>query len=208
MTSDTVSSLKPATTYYSVVAAYNSAGEPGPYSNQISFTTAPAPAVSVTSPTNGTTVAGPTALLLSASASEVSGTVSYVQFYSGSTYLGEATAKPYTLAWNNIPAGAYSVTATAFDTAGNSTVSTPVGVTVALEAPAAGAIQLQPNGSCTFAVTSGSAGASQTYDVWTSSDLVNWTLLQTAATTTGTFTITDTSTVGAQSRFYTVSAAQ
>ncbi len=88
------------------------------------------PSASVTSPAAGATVSGSVAF--SASASDNIG-VSRVDFYVGGTLLGSDTTSPYGLTWNtgSHANGAYSLTARAFDAAGNNTTSAPVSVTVA-----------------------------------------------------------------------------
>ena len=67
---------------------------------------------------------------LSSSASDNIG-VTKVEFYRGTTKLGEDTTSPYSLAWNTtgITAGTHSLTAKAYDAAGNSKTSTAVSVT-------------------------------------------------------------------------------
>lgn len=98
-------------------------------------TTAPdtvAPTVTVTSPTAGQTLSGNKALTVSASDNVG---VDHVEYYrSGSTLpLGSsATGPSYSITWNTttVPNGAYTITAKAYDAAGNVGVSAPVSVTV------------------------------------------------------------------------------
>jgi hypothetical protein len=91
------------------------------------------PTVSYVSPTTGSTIAS--TVTLSANASDNIG-VTKVDFYRGSTLVGTdttATGGIYSITWDTITVanGAYSLTAKAFDAAGNSTTSTPaVSVTV------------------------------------------------------------------------------
>ena len=47
----------------------------------------------------------------------VNGTVAAVEFYAGSTLIGSDTSAPYSMSWNNVPAGTYSLTAVARDSA-------------------------------------------------------------------------------------------
>lgn len=56
--------------------------------------------------------------------------IGQVAFYSNGNFTGSASAAPYLLDWNNVPAGAYSLTAVATDTLGNSATSGAVAVTV------------------------------------------------------------------------------
>ncbi|MGZ5053602.1 MAG: Ig-like domain-containing protein [Methylobacter sp.] len=89
------------------------------------------PTASITTPTAGTTVTG-TAVTVSANASDNIG-VAGVQFILDGVNLGsEATALPYSILWNTTSAtnGSHTLTAIARDTASNTTISSPVVVTV------------------------------------------------------------------------------
>ncbi|MDD7885079.1 carbohydrate-binding protein [Flavivirga sp. 57AJ16] len=88
------------------------------------------PTVGINSPTQGTTYSAPASITISASASDSDGSIDYVDFYAGTTYLGTDTSSPYSYNWNGVVAGSYSLTAEAFDNEGASTVSEPVSVTV------------------------------------------------------------------------------
>jgi hypothetical protein len=82
-----------------------------------------APAVSLTSPSNGATFTAPASIALTASASDTDGTIQKVEFYNGTTLLGYSTASPYAFTWSNVAAGSYSVSAVARDNMGATTVS-------------------------------------------------------------------------------------
>jgi hypothetical protein len=89
-----------------------------------------APAVSLTAPTNSSTVSG--TVTVSANATDNVG-VSGVQFKLDGANLGaEDTASPYSLAWSTtaVSNGTHTLTATARDAVGNTTTSTGVTVTV------------------------------------------------------------------------------
>lgn len=88
------------------------------------------PVVTLTAPSNGATFAAPATITLTASASDPDGTVAKVDFYRGTTLIGTRTASPYTLTWNNVSAGAYSLTAKATDDRGGTKTSTAVAITV------------------------------------------------------------------------------
>jgi chitinase len=88
------------------------------------------PTVSITSPSNGATFTAPASITISANAADADGSVSKVEFYNGSTKLGEDTSSPYTYAWSNVPSGAYALTAIATDNLNASTTSTVVSLTV------------------------------------------------------------------------------
>lgn len=89
-----------------------------------------APSVAITSPANNATFTAGTNITISANASDVDGTVSRVEFFQGSTKLGERTSSPYSFTWNSVVAGSYTLTARATDNAGATTVSSPVNITV------------------------------------------------------------------------------
>jgi aqualysin 1 len=94
------------------------------------------PQVALLAPAPGALVGG--TVTLSASASDDFG-VSRVLFYAGSKYLGYDPKAPYELNWNsaNVVDGTYVLTARAVDTAGQTTVSAGISVTVDNTAPAA-----------------------------------------------------------------------
>jgi hypothetical protein len=132
-TTTTVSNLTVGQTYYFVVTDYNTAGLESLPSNQVSYTAVapPTPTVSlVVTPSVGQRFVIPVSIVLTASASEVNGSIARVEFYNGDSYLGEVTAPPYTFTLNHPAAGTYSLTARAFDDQGASATSTAVQVTV------------------------------------------------------------------------------
>ena len=91
------------------------------------------PVVTLANPASGITLAAPATLTLGAVATDPDGdgTVTNVQFYSGTTLLGATNTRPYALVVNNLPAGSYSFTARAFDNGGLiATSSPPVSVSV------------------------------------------------------------------------------
>ena len=89
-----------------------------------------APSVSLTSPANGASFTSPAKISLAATASDPDGTVVRVQFFNGTTALGEDTTAPYTTQWNTGAAGTYTVSARATDNSGAVTASSPVTITV------------------------------------------------------------------------------
>ncbi len=115
---------------------------------------------SITSPADGATFTAPATIQLQATASTSSGSITGVSFYNGTTSLGQDTATPYTTTWNNVPAGAYILTAYATNSSGVVGASSPVHVTV-LGAPT---ITQQPQsqsltagGAASFSVTASGA---------------------------------------------------
>jgi hypothetical protein len=94
------------------------------------------PVVSITSPTGDASFEAPVSLPLTASATDADGTVTQVEYFSGGTLIGTATAPPYAFAWSGVAAGTYYLTARATDNLGSVTTSPVVRVTV--EAPGNG----------------------------------------------------------------------
>ena len=88
------------------------------------------PTVTITAPLNGTTFTAPAQIMISADASDADGSIETVEFFQGSTKLGEDTSAPYEFAWSNVAAGDYSLTAKATDNAGATSTSAAVGVNV------------------------------------------------------------------------------
>ena len=89
------------------------------------------PAVTLTSPTSGSAFTAPASVALSATASDAEGAVTKVQFYAGTTLIGEDTTAPYAMTWSNVAAGAHVLVAKATDAAGATATSNAIGVTVA-----------------------------------------------------------------------------
>ncbi len=87
------------------------------------------PTVSLTAPSSGATVSG--TITVSATASDNVG-VTRVDFYAGSTLIGNDTTSPYSISWDTttIANGTYSVYARAYDAAGNFGTSNSATVTV------------------------------------------------------------------------------
>lgn len=128
------------------------------------------PTVSITAPVNGATINAGSNLTVTATAKDTDGTVTKVEFYrGGTTLLGTATASPYSIVWNNVPAGNYSLSAVATDNQGATKASTAVAITaiapannapaVSITAPANGATFTAPASVTISASASDSDGA-------------------------------------------------
>ncbi|GAA3995360.1 hypothetical protein GCM10022408_02250 [Hymenobacter fastidiosus] len=100
-------------------------------------TTNVAPTASLTSPTTNTSVTAGTVLALTATAADTDGSVTKVEFFNGTTKLGEDTTAPYGLSYTPNAAGTLSLTAKATDNAGATTTSSAVTVTVTTATPPA-----------------------------------------------------------------------
>lgn len=147
--SATVGSLTPSTTYYFVVKAYNSFGLESVPSNEVAVTTPVnvPPSVTLTSPQSGAFFNGSAVISLTANASDSDGAVVRVEFYQGTSKIGQATATPYAATWNNAPNGNYTVTALAYDDNGAAVRSAAAQIAVGTASaggPTVGANKIQP----------------------------------------------------------------
>ena len=90
-----------------------------------------APTVSVTGPTNGSTVRLGSSVTLKANAADTDGTISSVQFFAnGAAIGGPDTEAPYTTGFTPGAEGVYRITALAIDSSSQSTVSVSSNVLV------------------------------------------------------------------------------
>jgi len=96
----------------------------------ITIRTNAAPTVRLTSPAPGATFSVPATISLTAEAADADGRVAKVEFFAGTTKLGEDLTAPYTYTWSGVAAGTYSLTAVATDEKGLATTSAAVSVTV------------------------------------------------------------------------------
>jgi len=94
------------------------------------------PTVSLTAPADNALFATPASFTLIADASDTEAPVAKVEFFSGDTLLGEDTTAPFEFPVTNLTTGAYTFTAKATDSVGQSVTSAPVDVSVFTEAPA------------------------------------------------------------------------
>jgi hypothetical protein len=88
------------------------------------------PTVALTAPGNNALGTLPAPINLSATATDPGGSVARVEFFQGTTKLGEDTLAPYGFTWSGMSVGSYTLTAVARDSAGNATLSSPIQVTV------------------------------------------------------------------------------
>ncbi|WP_086930765.1 Ig-like domain-containing protein [Agarilytica rhodophyticola] len=88
------------------------------------------PNVSLFSPSNGHYQLLNQVLLLSASATDTNGSVSYVDFYHGTTRIARDTSAPFTAQWTPTQSGAQTLEARATDNHGATTRSTAITVNV------------------------------------------------------------------------------
>jgi len=76
------------------------------------------PVVNITSPANNSVFTAGSNISITATATDANGTVTRVEFFSGTTKLGEDLTSPYSFQWNNVPEGTFLITAKATDNQG------------------------------------------------------------------------------------------
>jgi Big-like domain-containing protein len=91
------------------------------------------PQVTITNPANNSFVyvnslAG--GLTVSATANDLDGNVTNVQFFAGTNSMGERSASPWSITASNLASGSYVLTALAADNSGATTFSAPVSITL------------------------------------------------------------------------------
>ncbi len=82
-----------------------------------------APAIALTSPTNGAFILLPGDIALAANAADADGVITKVEFFANDVLIGRVTNAPYVATWTNVTAGTYAMTAVATDDGGSSTTS-------------------------------------------------------------------------------------
>ncbi len=87
--------------------------------------------VQITNPASGASFTAPASIPLQASASTTIGAIDNVTFYSGGVPLGTSSNAPYSVSWDSVPPGNYTVTAIATGTLGQTNVSPGITLTVA-----------------------------------------------------------------------------
>jgi uncharacterized protein (DUF1800 family) len=88
------------------------------------------PTATISSPTNGQSIAVATPTQLSATATDTDGTITKVEYFVDSIKVGEATTAPYIVTWIPQKEGSRSVIAVATDSSGAAGNSAPLGVNV------------------------------------------------------------------------------
>jgi gliding motility-associated-like protein len=88
------------------------------------------PTVTLSVPPNNPSFVAGSSITLTAIASDPDGTVSKVEFFSGTTKLGEDATSPYSFVWNGVTAGNYELTAKATDNKNAATASNKINISV------------------------------------------------------------------------------
>jgi hypothetical protein len=103
------------------------------------------PTVTLTAPLNGASFTAPATINLAANVSSNGHSISKVQFYRGTTLLGEATSAPYTSSWSGVGPGSYAVFSRASYDAGSTVDSPAATVVIATNSPVTIGIDVQGN---------------------------------------------------------------
>ncbi|WP_224957099.1 Ig-like domain-containing protein [Geomonas subterranea] len=117
-TTASISGLDPGISYYFAVTAYNTSGAESVYSNLVQVKEMVPPVVGITSPATNATISGPVAVGISA-VDNVG--VTSVELYVNGNLLGSSNSAPYVFNWttSSLAPGQYTLTAKAYDAAGN-----------------------------------------------------------------------------------------
>ena len=89
------------------------------------------PVITITAPANEGRFSKGSSVLITADASDKDGTVSKVEFFNGTTKLGEDSTTPFAFEWKDLVEGSHTLTAKATDNDGGSTTSSAVKIEVA-----------------------------------------------------------------------------
>ncbi len=96
------------------------------------------PLVTITSPLNNSALYVPNpsqGITISATATDLDGTVTSVEFFAGANSIGKSFAAPWMANWTNLHSGSYVLTAIATDNSNATTISSPVSVSLAALPP-------------------------------------------------------------------------
>jgi hypothetical protein len=163
------------------------------------------PTISLTNPTNNSVFMSLADIVLQADAADSDGTITKVEFYSGTSKLGEDTSIPYSFNWGGVAAGTYTLTARAVDDDNAETTSAPV--TIAVRNPLS-PVTLEnvtvASGNCTFSFVTESKW-SYTVEFMNVLGSGAWQTLRTIQGSGTSVTVEDTVT-GSFARWYRVSA--
>jgi len=133
----TIAYTKPATNPLQTVAGGQAESFPAKtVTNNLAAPVNSPPLISISSPTKSTAFIAPATVTIEASASDPDGKVVRVEFYNGTTKLGERTSEPWSFTWKEVAEGTYSIKAIATDNSNAQTSSDPVIVVVEKSAPA------------------------------------------------------------------------
>lgn len=147
---------------------------------------------------DGATYQYPITLPLNAGASSGAG-IAKVEFFSGTTKIGEDTTPPYTLNWPVLGPGKYTISAHATDSSGQVTVSSAAAVTITGAGPTPALTPLGPSADGFHVMVAGPSGS--TYALQSSENGIDWTTITSVTISNGTAQFVDTSS-DTKRRFY------
>jgi len=144
-------------THTLTAVARDAAGNQTTASSRSIIVNNPTPSVALTAPVSGASYTAPATINLAASVVANGNTITKVQFYQGTTLLGEDASAPYNFTWSSVAAGSYSLSARAVYGAGSTVASTPTSVSVASTPPSSGLTLAAGSGTITapFVVANG-----------------------------------------------------
>ena len=134
------------------------------------------PSVTITNPPNGEVLSAPASLTLGATATDSDGTVTSVQFFQGTTSLGNVASAPYSKTVTGLAAGSYTFSAVASDNGGLTATNS---VTVSVITPSPLTVSAPRRVTPTGFAFSYAADAGLRYVVQRSADLKSWVGLNT-----------------------------
>jgi hypothetical protein len=130
--------------------AYDTAGNQATASISVTVNNPlPAPTVTLTAPASGAGYSAPATINLAASVTANGHSITAVQFYNGSTLVGQATKAPYSFNWANVGAGSYNLSVKVVYDSGSTVTSGSASVTVTAAT----------SSGLTFSATSGTISA-------------------------------------------------
>jgi len=88
------------------------------------------PTISITSPSDNTSFSEGSSITINASASDLDGTISLVEFFDGTTKIGEDNSSPFSYNWSDAITGNHQITAVATDNGGANGTSQIVNISV------------------------------------------------------------------------------
>lgn len=112
------------------------------------------PQVSISSPVNNTKLTAGSSVTITANATDSDGTISKVEFFKGTTKLGEDLTSPYSFAWLSVLTGNYSLTAKATDNQNGVTTSSAIAISVGVTNQSPIVSLTSPANNSTFAAGS------------------------------------------------------
>ncbi len=163
------------------------------------------PSVTISSPAAGAQFSAPATISVTATAQDTDGQIQKVEVYLGTQLVGSATTNPATITVANVPPGSYQLTARAYDNQGGGAISQPVPIAVSgtVTAPQlSGPTPLPSAGNFQqFQFTvSGLAGSS--FRVESSTNLKDWTPVETGTVSGATRQFTYPRATGSDLLFY------